>query len=112
MEDTDTKVGKGEAPSDVDEKTLRRRKAAEQRSEEIIALVRRQTDYNREMAISKLKEWDRRGWRIDYETLERNGRKVAYAIPGPARRNKRGWVLDPVPIIGADSEDTGLKAVG
>ena len=58
MEDTDANVSKGEAPSDVDEKMLRRRKAAEQRSEEIIALVRRQTDYNREMAISKLKEWE------------------------------------------------------
>ena len=58
MEDTDANVSKGEAPSDVDEKMLRRRKAAEQRSEEIIALVRRQTDYNREMAITKLKEWE------------------------------------------------------
>ena len=30
----------------------------EKRSEEIIALVQRQTDYDREMTISKLQEWE------------------------------------------------------
>ncbi len=58
MEDNDTKVSKGGLPPDPDEKTLRRRKAIEKRSEEIIALVQRQTDYDREMAVSKLQEWE------------------------------------------------------
>jgi len=58
MEDNDTKASKGDAPTDIDEKTLGRRKAIEKRSEEIIALVQRQTDYDREMTISKLQEWE------------------------------------------------------
>lgn len=58
MADNETKSSKRHASTDVDEKTQRRRKAIEQRSEEIIALVRRQTDYDREMTIAKLKEWE------------------------------------------------------
>jgi hypothetical protein len=48
-----------------------------------------------------LKEWEERGWRIDEEAVERNARRVAYAIPGPARRQSKGWVLDPVPLLPA-----------
>ena len=58
MEDNDTKVSKGSAPADIDAKTLGRQKAIEKRSEEIIALVQRQTDYDREITISKLQEWE------------------------------------------------------
>jgi len=47
----------------------------------------------------KLKRWEKYGWRIDIETVERNRKKVAYAIPCPARRESKGWILDTVPLI-------------
>lgn len=47
------------------------------------------------------KEWERRGWRIDMDEVNRNRGKLAYAIPSPARREQKGWVLDPVPLVGA-----------
>ena len=64
------------------------------------------------MYRDKLKEWDDLGWQIDFDRLERESKKVAYAIPGPARREQKGWVLDPVPLVSAGSEQAGLKAVG
>jgi phenylpropionate dioxygenase-like ring-hydroxylating dioxygenase large terminal subunit len=45
--------------------------------------------------------WEARGWRIDSEAVTRDRLKVAYAIPCPARRETKGWVLDPVPLIPA-----------
>ena len=48
----------------------------------------------------KLKEWEQRGWRIDMAELNRTGRRVAYAVPGPERRHHKGWVIDPVPLVG------------
>ena len=58
MAEIDTEASKGDIIPDVDAKALQRQKAIKQRTEEIIALVRRQTDYDREMTIDKLKEWD------------------------------------------------------
>ena len=49
----------------------------------------------------KLKAWEDRGWRIDMDEVNRNRKKVAYAIPSPARRQHKGWVLDSVPLIAA-----------
>jgi len=54
----------------------------------------------------KLKQWERRGWRIDTETVNRNHRKVAYAIPSPGRRTTKGWVLDPVPLLPASENSS------
>ena len=51
----------------------------------------------------KLRDWDARGWRIDSDTVTRNARRVAYAIPSPARRQQKGWVLDPVPLTPASA---------
>jgi phenylpropionate dioxygenase-like ring-hydroxylating dioxygenase large terminal subunit len=64
------------------------------------------------MYRDKLKEWDGLGWRIDFDRLQRESKKVAYAIPGPARREQKGWVLDPVPVVRAESEQAELTAVG
>jgi phenylpropionate dioxygenase-like ring-hydroxylating dioxygenase large terminal subunit len=64
------------------------------------------------MYRDKLKEWDGRGWQIDFDRLERESKKIAYAIPGPARREQKGWVLDPVPTVDTGSEQADLKAVG
>jgi len=47
----------------------------------------------------KLKEWEQRGWRIDMAELNRTRRRVAYAIPGPERRNHKAWVLDAIPLL-------------
>jgi phenylpropionate dioxygenase-like ring-hydroxylating dioxygenase large terminal subunit len=48
-----------------------------------------------------LKRWESMGWRIDSDEVERNSRRVAYAIPCPGRRQHKGWVLDPVPLVPA-----------
>ena len=45
-----------------------------------------------------LKDWDARGWRIDYKALEAKRGDIVYAIPSPARRESGNWVLDTVPL--------------
>lgn len=59
----------------------------------------------------KLKTWEARGWRIDTETVEKNKLKVAYAIPSPARRESKGWVLDPIPLHPAQAEASSARHV-
>ena len=34
-----------------------------------------------------------------HDAMKRNEHKVAYAIPSPARREQKGWVLDAVPLV-------------
>ncbi len=57
----------------------------------------------------KLQQWEDRGWRIDVDEMERNRKKVAYAIPCPARRQTKGWILDAVPRMSASNitKETG-----
>lgn len=58
----------------------------------------------------KLKEWEQRGWRIDMAELNRSRRRAAYAIPGPERRNHKGWVLDTVPLVSPSAQaESGLS---
>jgi phenylpropionate dioxygenase-like ring-hydroxylating dioxygenase large terminal subunit len=65
------------------------------------------------MYRDKLTEWDRKGWRIDFDTLQQTSRNVAYAIPGPTRREQKGWVLDEVPLMEpANRPNENLKATG
>lgn len=64
------------------------------------------------MYREKLDEWDAKGWQIDFEMLVRDSKKVAYAIPSPARREQKGWVLDSVPLVPAGVSKTGIEAVG
>ena len=47
---------------------------------------------------AKLKGWENRGWRIDVDAVARDHKRVAYAIPCPARRESKGWVLDAIPL--------------
>ena len=69
---------------------------------------------------AKQKEWAARGWKIDLEEVERTAGRVAYAIPSPARRQTKGWVLDAIPLVdGAkytaavdEVKHGGLKAAG
>jgi phenylpropionate dioxygenase-like ring-hydroxylating dioxygenase large terminal subunit len=46
-----------------------------------------------------LKDWQRRGWRVDSKALRKARGDVAYAIPCPDRRTGGNWVLDPVPVL-------------
>jgi len=64
------------------------------------------------MYRDKLREWDAKGWRIDTEEVERNQLKVAYAIPGPARKDQKGWVLDSIPLVEGEEAAAKLKAAG
>jgi hypothetical protein len=65
-----------------------------------------------------LKEWDSKGWRIDFKKLKENDGDIAYAIPSPGRREGGNWVLDTVPLIspaeaparGAPEEIAELKS--
>jgi phenylpropionate dioxygenase-like ring-hydroxylating dioxygenase large terminal subunit len=59
------------------------------------------------------KEWEQKGWRIDMDAVNASRGKVAYAIPSPARREQKGWVLDPIPLLNpARGAKAGLKATG
>ncbi len=58
----------------------------------------------------KLAEWEAKGWRIDIDEVNRNKDKVAYAIPSPARRESKGWALDPIPLISATSSKISRAA--
>ena len=46
-----------------------------------------------------LKKWEKKGWRIDTETVKKNKLSHAYAIPSPARKKTKGWVTDSVPLL-------------
>jgi len=62
----------------------------------------------------RLEQWDAKGWRIDADELKRMHakRNVVYAIPSPARRESKTWVLDPVPLVEPKPAAQPLRAVG
>ncbi len=60
----------------------------------------------------KLGNWERRGWRIDIDAVARDRKRVAYAIPSPARRETRGWILDPIPLRPASSAKAAAEPAG
>ncbi|MCB2108852.1 MAG: aromatic ring-hydroxylating dioxygenase subunit alpha [Rhodobacteraceae bacterium] len=43
--------------------------------------------------------WEANGWRIDTAQMYADRGRIAYAIPSPARRTSKGWVIDPVPML-------------
>lgn len=49
----------------------------------------------------KLDNWTARGWRVDHEAINRSRAQgdVVYAIPCPARRQTKAWVLDAAPTV-------------
>jgi len=53
-----------------------------------------------------LQRWDEKGWRIDVKELrrERQENDIAFAIPSPARRTSKNWVLDEVPLLEVASQ--------
>ena len=64
---------------------------------------------------AKQKEWAGKGWKIDTLSVAADGGRSAYAVPSPARRHQKGWVLDAIPLVDparyADRRDE-IKAVG
>ncbi len=46
-----------------------------------------------------LDEWEKKGWKIDRRAYEDQKGDVAFAIPCPARRESKSWVLDAMPLI-------------
>ncbi len=52
------------------------------------------------VAYRELKQdWEKRGWRIDMKKLRELRGDVAVAIPCPARRTEKNWILDEVPLM-------------
>jgi len=49
----------------------------------------------------RLKTWEQNGWRVDLKALRDNEGDIAYAIPSPARREMKGWVIDALPLLPA-----------
>jgi nitrite reductase/ring-hydroxylating ferredoxin subunit len=48
----------------------------------------------------RLAEWQGNGWRMNLEEMARNRNRVAYAIPGPARReHPQEWAITPIPLL-------------
>jgi phenylpropionate dioxygenase-like ring-hydroxylating dioxygenase large terminal subunit len=59
-----------------------------------------------------LKGWDEKGWRIDWKELQRKRGDVAFAIPSPARRTEKNWILDTVPLVEpAEKDKAKLKGI-
>ena len=66
-------------------------------------------------AIVAYREWlekfDNAGWRIDIEEFNsRNGKDTAFAIPCPARRESKNWVVETVPLVSSRGERKLSKA--
>ena len=48
---------------------------------------------------SSLDEFTKKGFKIDTQKVKETQHQTAYAIPSPARKKEKSWVLDPVPLI-------------
>ncbi len=52
-----------------------------------------------------LEKFDNAGWRIDVDAFRsRNGKDTAFAIPSPARRESKNWVIEAIPLLGSRAE--------
>lgn len=62
----------------------------------------------------KLQEFENRGWRIDMMALKSAMERgdVVYAIPCPARRETKSWVLDTVPLVPPADPALTMRAPG
>jgi phenylpropionate dioxygenase-like ring-hydroxylating dioxygenase large terminal subunit len=48
-----------------------------------------------------LKQWRDKGWAIDLDTIRAQRHNRTFAIPSPARKAEKGWVIKPVPLVEA-----------
>ncbi len=58
-----------------------------------------------------LKMWDDKGWRIDWKDFQDKRGDIAFAIPCPARRTEKNWVLDPIPLMAGEEKKPKLKGI-
>ncbi|MEC9375040.1 MAG: aromatic ring-hydroxylating dioxygenase subunit alpha [Pseudomonadota bacterium] len=58
----------------------------------------------------KLSEFENLGWRIDSDAIANQEDNAAFAIPSPQRRERKGWVLDTVPLI--DPKESSDRSEG
>ncbi len=58
----------------------------------------------------KLAEFESMGWRIDSDAVAKQDSNVAFAIPSPQRRDRKGWVLDTIPLM--DSQKSSDRSEG
>ena len=56
------------------------------------------SNYVKDGITKWIDNWKKKGWKIDTNELTTNKGKKAYAIPSPARKTQKGWVLDKVPL--------------
>jgi len=59
----------------------------------------------------RVREWESRGWRINMDEVNRNRKNVAYAIPSPGRRERKGWILDAILLISGDAAEAERRKV-
>jgi hypothetical protein len=55
-------------------------------------------------------DWEDNGWRLDINKIRADQDEIAYVIPSPARRQRKGWVLPAVPLL--KGKKPPIKAVG
>ena len=69
--------------------------------------------FRRDKAIGRYREfcqqWEDKGWRLDVQKINADRDRIAYAIPSPARRENKGWVLPAVPCLPAT--EAAVKAI-
>jgi len=59
-----------------------------------------------------LHKFDEAGWRIDLKEFNRrNGKDTAFAIPSPARREAKNWVIEAVPLVRNRADRKLSKAI-
>jgi len=56
------------------------------------------------------KDWEDKGWRIDANRVSQDQDRIAYAIPSPARRESKGWVLPAVPTLPGQGKEAKAAA--
>jgi len=66
-------------------------------------------------AVVAYREWlskyDDAGWRIDTEAFHaRSGKQTAFAIPSPARRTEKNWVIEEIPLIGSRADRKAARS--
>jgi phenylpropionate dioxygenase-like ring-hydroxylating dioxygenase large terminal subunit len=54
----------------------------------------------------RVADWERLGWRIDSEQLERDQTTTAHVIPSPDRRDSKSWVFPTVPLMPTGPEQS------
>mgnify|MGYP001821841041 CR=1 FL=1 len=49
-----------------------------------------------------LDAWQAKGWHIDVPQMRARSPRKVFAIPSPGRREHKNWIMDTVPLLGAE----------